>query len=55
MVHLEVDQSIIPHVTAAQRVPVAIKSRLKTELDKLVGKKVIEPISDPMYKPKTTL
>ena len=43
-VRLEVDPSIIPYVTAARRIRIAIKSKLKAELERLVEKKVIEPV-----------
>jgi hypothetical protein len=46
-VHLQVDPTITPHVAAARRVPVALKPRLKAELDKLVKNNVIEPVSNP--------
>ena len=46
-VHLEVDPGVTPNVAAAWRIPVAIKNNLKAELEKLVKKKVIEPVSKP--------
>ena len=46
-VHLEVDSGVIPNVAAARRIPVALKDNLKVELEKLVKKKVIEPVSEP--------
>lgn len=47
-VHLEVDTAVTPNVAAARRVPVALKDKLKVELEKLVKKKVIEPVSEPI-------
>ena len=43
-VHLEVDSGVTPN---ARRIPVALKDKLKVELEKLVKKKVIEPVSQP--------
>ena len=47
-VHLEVDSGVTPNVAAAGRMPVALKDKLKVELEKLVKKKVIEPVSEPI-------
>ena len=46
-VHLEVDSGVTPNVAAARRIPVALKDKLKVELEKRVKKKVIEPVSVP--------
>lgn len=46
-VHLGVDSNINPHIAIAGRVPVAIKGVLKTELERLVGKEVFEPVNGP--------
>ena len=45
-VHLEVDSGVSPNVAAAWRIPVVFKDKLKVELEKLVRKKVIEPVSE---------
>ena len=45
-VHLEVDSGVTPNVAAARRIPVALKDKLKVELEKQVKKKVIEPVSE---------
>lgn len=47
MVHLETNPSITPHISPARRVPVAIKPKLEAELQRLVEKDVIEPVSEP--------
>ena len=46
-IHLEVDPCVTPNVAATRRIPVSIKNNLKAELEKLVKKKVIEPVSEP--------
>ena len=40
-VHLEVDSGVTPNVAAAQRIPVALKDKLKVELEKLVKRKLL--------------
>ena len=45
-VHLEVDSGVTLNVAAARRIPVALKDKLKVELEKLVKRKVIEPVSE---------
>ena len=40
--------SIILHVAAARRIPVAVKGELKSMLKRLVEKKAIEPVSEPL-------
>ena len=47
-VHLKVDSGVTPNVAAARRIPVALKDKLKVELEKLVKKDVIEPASEPI-------
>ena len=47
-VHLGVDSRVTPNVAAARRIPVALKDKLKVELEKLVKKKVFEPVSEPI-------
>ena len=44
--HLEVDQTVRPVVHPPRKVPVALRDRLKDELDKLVGKKIITPVTE---------
>ena len=46
-VHLETNPNITPHTSPDRRVPVAIKPKLQDELDRLVQKNVIEPVSEP--------
>lgn len=46
-VHLEVDPSVTPNVAAARKIPVALRDKVKNELEKLVKKKVIEPVNEP--------
>ena len=45
-VHLETNTNMTAHISPA-RVPVAIKPKLQVELDRLVQKIVIEPVSEP--------
>ena len=45
--HLTVDESVKPVVMPARRVPVAIRDKLKAELDRMVELKIIEPVSEP--------
>jgi len=46
-VHLEIDTTITPVVSPPRRVPVALKARVKTELDRLVEEQVVVPIHEP--------
>ena len=46
-VHLETDPNVAPTVMPPHRVPVALKEKLKNELDRLTQRKVISPIQEP--------
>ena len=46
-VHLESDPNVAPTVMPPRRVPVALKEKLKNELDRLTQRKVISPIQEP--------
>ena len=46
-VHLQTDSSVEPVVMPPRRVPIAVKEKLKKELDRLQGIGVIEPVSEP--------
>ena len=46
-VHLETDPNVAPTVMPPRRVPVALKEKLKNELDRLTQRKVISPIQEP--------
>ena len=46
-VHLETDPNVAPTVMPPRLVPVALKERLKNELDRLTKGKVISPIQEP--------
>ena len=45
-VHLEVDRTVPPVRIPPGRLPVAIKDRIKTELDEMCRNGIIEPISE---------
>ncbi|XP_014665126.1 PREDICTED: uncharacterized protein K02A2.6-like, partial [Priapulus caudatus] len=45
--HLNVDNTVIPVVMPARRVPLAIRPRLKTELERLTEIGVITPVDEP--------
>ena len=45
-VHLETDPNVAPKVMPPRRVPVALKEKLKNELDRLTQRKVISPIPE---------
>lgn len=45
--HLEVDKSVTPVKMPLRRVPVAIKSKLKSELERLKDLNVITPVNEP--------
>lgn len=47
VVHLNVDKTVTPNVAATRRVPIALKSCLKTELERLVKQGIIEPVVNP--------
>ena len=46
-VHLEIDPNVAPTVMPPRRIPVALKEKLKNELDRLTQRKVISPIQEP--------
>ncbi|KAK3730127.1 hypothetical protein QZH41_004833 [Actinostola sp. cb2023] len=46
-VHLETDPNVTPNVMPPRRVPVAVKGKLKAELDRLTKRKVISPVEEP--------
>jgi hypothetical protein len=45
--HLETDPSITPEVAASRRVPIAMKPRLKEELERMTREGVIEKVEQP--------
>ena len=45
--HMELDETVKPVVHPPRKVPVALRDRLKEELDKLVREKVITPLTEP--------
>ena len=45
--HLEVDETIRPVLHPPKKVPVALRDRLKEELDKLVSEEIITPVTEP--------
>lgn len=45
--HIELDTSVRPVVHPPRKVPVALKQKLKKELDQLVEKHMIAPVSEP--------
>ncbi|KAK3702062.1 hypothetical protein QZH41_004210 [Actinostola sp. cb2023] len=46
-VHLETEPNVTPNVMPPRRVPVAVKGKLKAELDRLTKRKVISPVEEP--------
>jgi hypothetical protein len=46
-VHLKVDATVMPEISASRRVPVALKPTLKIELEKMAEQGVIEPVDEP--------
>ena len=46
-VHLHTDENIHPVVMPARRIPLAVRSRLKAELDRLTSIGVITPVDEP--------
>ena len=45
--HMEVDDNVKPVIHPPRKVPVALRDRLKEELDKLVKEEVITPVTEP--------
>ena len=45
--HMEVDENVKPVIHPPRKVPVALRDRLKEELDKLVKEEVITPVTEP--------
>ena len=45
--HMELDEAVKPVVHPSRKVTVALRDRLKEELDKLVREKVITPFTEP--------
>ena len=45
--HMELDETVKPVVHPPRKVPVALRDRLKEELDKLVIEKVITSVTEP--------
>ena len=46
-VHLEVDPSVPPVQMPPRKLPVAIRDRVKDELDRLCREDIIEPVTEP--------
>ncbi|XP_072021728.1 uncharacterized protein [Amphiura filiformis] len=46
-IHLETDSEVTPVVTPPRRVPIAVKPKLKAELDRLTEQQVIQKVTDP--------
>ena len=46
-VHLEIDESVAPVQLPTRRIPLAVKDKLKAELDRLVEVSVIAPVDTP--------
>ncbi|KAG1712216.1 hypothetical protein GQR58_002396 [Nymphon striatum] len=47
VVSLQIDESISPVISAARRIPISLRPKLKTELDRLVKIGVISPVEEP--------
>ena len=45
--HLEIDQHVPPVQLPTRKVPIAIKEKLKEELDRLTGLNIITPVNVP--------
>ena len=46
-VHLRVDSSVVPVVMPVQRIPIAVRTKLREELDRLTKLGVITPADQP--------
>jgi hypothetical protein len=46
-VHLETDPNVTPTVCPPQRVPLAMKGKLKAEIERLTERQVISPVEEP--------
>jgi len=46
-VHLRVDNSVVPVVMPARRIPISIRPKLREELDRLTQLGVIAPVDQP--------
>ena len=47
ILHLEIDETVPPVQLPTRRVPVAVKDKLRAELDRLVGLKILKPVDIP--------
>ena len=45
--HISVKPEVIPTISPASRVPIALRDKLKSELDRMIKLNVIEPVSEP--------
>ena len=45
--HITVDPNVNPVIHAACKIPIALQSKLKCELDKMIDLDVIEPVNGP--------
>ena len=45
--HLKIDSSTTPVVMPDRRVPIAVKAKLKTELDSMVDRGIVTPVTEP--------
>ena len=45
--HITIDPNIQPVIQAARKIPIALKDKLKHELDRMIRLKIIEPITEP--------
>ena len=45
--HITIDQNIIPVVTPARKIPIALLDKLKLELERMRRLDIIEPVNDP--------
>ena len=45
--HMDLDETVKPVVHSPRKVPIALRDRLKEQLEKLVRDKVITPVTEP--------